>query len=202
MKIVLASGNPGKIKEFNQLLQPYNVSVIPQAELGVPDVEETGLTFIENALIKARHAAQITGLPAIADDSGLAVNALGGAPGIYSARYAGDPTKPQANIEKLLSALADVPDDQRGAWFHCVLVYMAAANDPVPLVCDGQWEGTILRTPRGEHGFGYDPIFYLPTEKKTAAELSPERKNTISHRACALNELIRQLPEKMRTQEN
>lgn len=197
MKIVLASNNAGKIKEFNAILEKYDISIVPQTELGVADIAETGLSFIENALIKARHAARITGLPAIADDSGLAVNALGGAPGIYSARYAGEPADPKANIEKLLSTMDDVPDEQRGAWFHCVLVYMASADDPVPLVCDGQWEGTILRAPRGQHGFGYDPIFYVPSEQKTAAELAPDIKNTLSHRARALHELINKLPEKL-----
>ena len=197
MKIVLASNNAGKIKEFNQLLQKYNLEIIPQAELGVPDVPETGLTFIENALIKARHAAHFTGLPALADDSGLAVNALGGAPGIYSARYAGEQADPHANIEKLLAAMTDIPDDQRGGWFHCVLVFMSSASDPVPLVCDGQWQGTILHAPRGQHGFGYDPVFYVPSEKQTAAELAPAIKNKLSHRAQALHELIKKLPDKL-----
>ncbi len=202
MKIVLASSNPGKIQEFNLLLKKHDINVIPQTELGVEDAPETGLSFIENAILKARHASKITGLPAIADDSGLAVTALGGAPGIYSARYAGDEANSQNNIQKLLSALTDVPDEHRGAWFHCVLVYLSSANDPVPLVCNGQWEGTILHAPRGERGFGYDPVFYVPSEKQSAAELTPAIKNTISHRACALAELISKLPAKLRMQDH
>jgi XTP/dITP diphosphohydrolase len=197
MKVVLASNNAGKIRELNELLQNFHFDLIPQAELGVKEIEETGLTFIENALIKARHASLMTGLPAIADDSGLAVAALQGAPGIYSARYAGEKASASDNNKKLLSELADVPDDKRQACFHCVLVYMSHANDPIPLVCNGKWEGTILRAPRGTGGFGYNPIFYVPSEKKSVAELSSAIKNALSHRGMALQSLLKLLPEKL-----
>lgn len=197
MKVVLASNNLGKIREFNELLTPFNITLIPQAELGVSDIPETGLTFIENALIKARHAAKCTGLAALADDSGLAVNALKGAPGIYSARYAGPKATAKDNIEKLLTALRDIPDAERHASFHCVLAFMADEHDPIPLVCDGQWSGMILRQPRGQEGFGYDPVFYLTEQEKTAAELSSVLKNKMSHRGIALQSLLKRLPEKI-----
>ncbi|TAK75479.1 MAG: XTP/dITP diphosphatase [Gammaproteobacteria bacterium] len=197
MKIVLASNNVGKIREFKALLKDFPIELISQAEFGVEEVEETGLTFIENALLKARHASRLTDLPALADDSGLAVAALNGAPGIYSARYAGKPTDAQKNIQKLLADLKDIPDDQRHASFHCVLAFMLYEKDPVPLVCDGQWSGMISREPRGEHGFGYDPIFYVPAEKKTAAELPPAVKHQMSHRGQALNMLTCLLKEKL-----
>jgi XTP/dITP diphosphohydrolase len=197
MKVVLASSNAGKIKEFKVLLQDFDIDLIPQSELGVSDVEETGLSFIENALIKARHAALVTGLPAIADDSGLAVDALDGAPGIYSARYAGEQAGAADNINKLLKALEKIPDEKRSASFHCILVFMSHPLDPTPLVCDGKWSGNILRRARGEDGFGYDPIFYVPTEKKTAAELSSALKNKISHRGIALQSLLKMLPDKI-----
>lgn len=196
-KVVLASNNTGKIHEFNELLKNFHLDIIPQSEFGINDVEETGLTFIENALIKARHAASLTGLPAIADDSGLAVKALQGAPGIYSARYAGPKANASDNIKKLLANLRDVPDDQRQAQFHCVLVYISHDKDPTPLVCDGSWSGIILSAPQGENGFGYDPVFYVPSENKSAAELPPEIKNKISHRGIALQSLLKLLPEKL-----
>lgn len=189
-KVVLATGNAGKVRELASLLQDFGLEVVAQTELGVESAEETGLTFIENAILKARHAAQVTGLPAIADDSGLAVDILGGAPGIYSARYAGVEATDQQNLEKLLTALEDVPEGKRQAQFHCVLIYMRHADDPTPLVCHGSWEGVITRKPAGEGGFGYDPIFFVPSEGKTAAELTREEKSAISHRGQALKLLL------------
>lgn len=189
-KVVLATGNAGKVRELASLLADFGLDVVAQTELGVDSAEETGLTFIENAILKARHAAHITGLPAIADDSGLAVDILGGAPGIYSARYAGEDASDQQNLEKLLHALEDVPDGKRNAQFHCVLVYIRHAEDPTPLVCHGSWQGEITRAPAGSGGFGYDPIFYVPSEGKTAAELSREEKGAISHRGQALTLLL------------
>lgn len=189
-KVVLATGNPGKVRELANLLADFGLDVVAQTELGVESAEETGLTFIENAILKARHAAQTTGLPAIADDSGLAVDALGGAPGIYSARYAGADASDQQNLEKLLVALKDIPDEQRGAQFHCVLVYMRHAEDPTPLVFHGQWPGVIAHQPAGEAGFGYDPIFYVPELDKTAAELTREEKHAVSHRGQALKLML------------
>ncbi|WP_130831642.1 XTP/dITP diphosphatase [[Erwinia] mediterraneensis] len=189
-KVVLATGNPGKVRELADLLAAFGLDIVAQTDLGVESAEETGLTFIENALIKARHASQVTGLPAIADDSGLAVDALGGAPGIYSARYAGEEATDQQNLEKLLQALEQVPDDKRQAQFHCVLVYLRHAEDPTPLVFHGSWAGEIARAPAGAGGFGYDPIFYLPELGKTAAELSKEEKRAQSHRGKALTLLL------------
>jgi len=189
-KVVLATGNAGKVRELASLLADFGLDVVAQTELGVSSAEETGLTFIENAILKARHAAQVTGLPAIADDSGLAVNALGGAPGIYSARYAGEDASDQQNLEKLLVALKDVPDTERQAQFHCVLVYMRHAEDPTPLVFHGSWDGIITHTPAGKGGFGYDPIFYVPGEGKTASQLTREEKSAISHRGQALKLLL------------
>ena len=192
-KIVLASGNKGKVAELSQMLAPFQMQVIPQTDLGVSDADETGLTFIENALIKARHAALVTGLPAIADDSGLAVDALGGAPGIYSARYAGEAASDSDNIDKLLAAMQRVPPEQRGAQFHCVLVYLRHAEDPTPLVCHGVWRGQISLSRSGSNGFGYDPVFFIPEENCTSAELSRERKQQLSHRGQALSQLIQLL---------
>lgn len=197
MKIVLASNNQGKIRELNALLNTLAIEVIPQAELGVNEIEETGVTFVENALLKARHAAQMTGLPAIADDSGLNVYALKGAPGIYSARYAGLPSNAQANINKLLAEMQSIPDDKRQAYFYCLLVFISHPNDPTPLICDGKWHGTILHEQKGGEGFGYDPIFFVPNENKTAAELPLAIKNKISHRGIALQQLLKQLPQKI-----
>lgn len=189
-KVVLATGNAGKVRELADLLGNFGLNVVAQTELGVESAEETGLTFIENAILKARHAAHITGLPAIADDSGLAVDVLGGAPGIYSARYAGLEASDQQNLEKLLATLKNVPDEQRKARFHCVLVYMRHAEDPTPLVCHGSWEGQITREAAGQGGFGYDPIFFVPSEGKTAAELTRDEKRAISHRGQALKLLL------------
>jgi XTP/dITP diphosphohydrolase len=189
-KVVLATGNAGKVRELADLLRDFGLDVVAQTELGVESAEETGLTFIENAILKARHAAQITGLPAIADDSGLAVDVLGGAPGIYSARYAGVDATDQQNLEKLLATLKEVPDEQRTAQFHCVLVYMRHAEDPTPLVFHGSWAGEITREAAGAGGFGYDPIFYVPGEGKTAAELTRDEKRAISHRGQALKLLL------------
>jgi XTP/dITP diphosphohydrolase len=190
-KIVLATGNKGKVAEFAHLFEQYNIDVLPQSDFKVPDVPETGTTFVENAIIKARHAASLTGLPAIADDSGLVVEALNGAPGIYSARYAGDQATDTNNCEKLLSALSDT--NVRQAKFLCVLVFMRHAQDPTPIICQGEWEGEITREAHGNGGFGYDPIFYLPSLQRTAAELSKEEKSSISHRAEALVHMMQQL---------
>ncbi|WNJ94241.1 RdgB/HAM1 family non-canonical purine NTP pyrophosphatase [Vibrio ruber] len=191
-KIVLATGNPGKVREMSDLLTDFGFKVLAQTDLNVSEVAETGTTFIENAIIKARHAAAETGLPAIADDSGLEVDALDGAPGIYSARYAGADATDQQNIEKLLAAMTNVPEPQRSARFHCVLVFMKHAADPTPLVCHGVWEGSILYQPDGNNGFGYDPVFWVPTEQCASAALPPARKKQLSHRAQALQLLIQQ----------
>ena len=189
-KVVLATGNPGKVRELADLLVDFGLDIVAQTELGVESAEETGLTFIENAILKARHAAQVTGLAAIADDSGLAVDALGGAPGIYSARYAGLDASDQQNLDKLLVALENVPDGERQAQFHCVLVYVRHAEDPVPLVFHGSWAGEITRAAAGSGGFGYDPIFYVPELGKTAGELSKDEKRAVSHRGKALTLLL------------
>lgn len=192
-KIVLATANPGKLRELQAVLAGLDFEIVPQSAFGVPEVEETGLTFIENALLKARNAALYTGLPALADDSGLAVDALGGVPGIYSARYAGAGAGDRANIGKLLAELEGVPAERRTARFVCVLALLHHPADPTPLICQGSWEGTILTEPRGEGGFGYDPIFFVPGEQRTAAELEPAVKNQISHRGQALVLLRRYL---------
>ncbi len=193
MKLVLASGNAGKLKELQAMLADLPLQVIAQAELGVGDVPETGLTFVENALIKARHACQATGLPALADDSGLIVDALDGAPGLYSARYAGSPTNDAANNAKLLEALRTVPAERRSARFYAVIVLLRHANDPQPLICEGSWEGRIIDEPRGTHGFGYNPVFLDETLGLTAAQMLPEQKNGRSHRAKALQLLLHKL---------
>jgi len=194
--IVLASSNAGKVRELNQLLGGLQLEVVPQSHLNVADADETGLTFVENAILKARHAAQHTGLPALADDSGLEVDALHGAPGIYSARYAGAKASDTENLQKLLGLLKDVPQEKRGARFQCVLVYLRHALDPTPLICQGTWEGRILHEPRGANGFGYDTVFYVPTHAVSAAELSPETKNFLSHRGQALRQLLAGLPNR------
>jgi len=193
MKIVLASGNQGKLKEFRQLLTTHHLEIYPQSDFNIKEADETGLTFIENALIKARHASRLSGLPALADDSGLAIDALGGEPGIYSARYAGEHASDQKNIDLVLKKMDDVPDMLRGARFHCVLVYLSHPEDPTPLVCHGQWQGSISRVQAGTGGFGYDPVFWVPDCHCTAAELTKEQKNTRSHRAEALNLLMSQI---------
>lgn len=192
-KIVLATGNPGKVGEFAAVLAGFPFEIVPQSLFGTPEVEETGLTFVENALLKARHAAQHTGLPALADDSGLVVDALGGAPGIYSARYAGAGAGDQANMDKLLQALAGVSAAQRTGRFVCSLVLLHHPADPTPLICQASWEGMILTEPRGRHGFGYDPVFFVPDQNRTSAELDPASKNRLSHRGRALAELVRLL---------
>jgi XTP/dITP diphosphohydrolase len=191
--IVLASNNAGKVREIAELLAPERIRIIPQGELGIPEAEENGLTFVENAILKARHAARASGLPAIADDSGLEVDALAGAPGIYSARFAGPGASDADNLAKLLELLADVPDDQRTARFQCLMVYLRQAEDPTPLICQGTWEGRILRAPVGENGFGYDPVFLVPEEGRSAAELPAATKNRLSHRGQALTRLVRAL---------
>ena len=193
MKVVLASGNAGKVHELSALLSDKQIEVIAQTTLNIPDIEETGLSFVENALLKARHAAKLSGLPALADDSGLVVPFLNGAPGIYSARYAGPSADSAANMQKLLTALHAAQGDERKAHFYCVLVFLNDANDPTPLICTGRWEGYILTAKRGEAGFGYDPVFYVPELNKTAAELPLSSKNTLSHRGQALRALIEAL---------
>ncbi len=187
--LILASNNLGKIREFNQLLTEWAIDVRPQSEFAVSEVAETGLSFVENALIKARHASRHTGLPALADDSGLVVDCLNGAPGLYSARYAGADADDAANRRKLLAALADVPDTARSARFVCVLALLRHADDPLPLICQGEWAGRIAQAERGEHGFGYDALFEVPERHCTAAELPPSEKQRLSHRAQALQHL-------------
>lgn len=199
IKIIFASHNAGKILELTTLLKPFNVEMISTASLGLSDIAETGLTFVENALIKARHACQQTGLPAIADDSGLEVHALNGSPGIYSARYAGEKATSHDNIKKLLSELQDIPKENRHARFYCALVFMHHAEDPTPLICEAEWKGIILEKPSGTLGFGYDPIFYDSNEKCSAAELMLEKKNMISHRGKALRLLLEKLPDKLKS---
>ena len=196
-KVVLATGNKGKVKELAHLLAEQSIEIVPQSEFNVPEVAETGTTFVENAIIKARHAAKITGLPAIADDSGLEVDALNGAPGVYSARYAADIIAGQLtdddNTNKLLAALINTPDEQRTARFHCVLVYMKHENDPTPIICHGVWQGTISREKLGEQGFGYDPVFWQNDLQMSSAQLSREVKNKLSHRGQALTKLVEKL---------
>ncbi|MBB1369386.1 MULTISPECIES: XTP/dITP diphosphatase [Pseudoalteromonas] len=189
--LVLATGNPGKVNELANMLSPLNINVVPQSDFNVGEVAETGTTFVENAIIKARHAAKITGMPAIADDSGLEVDGLNGAPGVYSARFAGAGATDQDNIDKLLLELDNNPI--RTARFWCVLVLMRHANDPTPLICSASWEGEITLTQNGEGGFGYDPVFFVPTLNCTSAELTKEQKNAISHRGQALQNLLQQL---------
>lgn len=181
--VVLASGNAGKLRELGQVLAPLGVTLQPQSQFEVPEVEEDGLSFAENAIIKARAAARHCGLPAIADDSGLEVDYLNGAPGIYSARYSG--AGDEANNARLLQELSNTPEAERSARFQCVLVYMRHALDPTPLICQGSWEGVILFEPVGDNGFGYDPLFYVPEHNCSSAQLPPELKNRISHRAKA-----------------
>ena len=191
-KLVLASNNGKKIKELNTLLAPLGFEVIPQGQLGIPEAEEPHCTFVENALAKARHAAQLSGLPALADDSGLCVDALGGAPGVYSARYAGEPKSDARNNAKLLADLAG--QSQRNAHFYCVLVLVRSADDPQPIIAEGEWPGEILDAQRGADGFGYDPLFYVPSHGQTAAELDGAIKNQLSHRGIAMQKLIARLP--------
>ena len=192
--LVLATGNPGKVKELANMLNPLNINVVPQSDFNVGEVAETGTTFVENAIIKARHAAKITGMPAIADDSGLEVDGLNGAPGVYSARFAGPGASDQDNIDKLLVDLGDNPI--RSARFWCVLVLMRHADDPTPLICSASWEGEITLTQNGNGGFGYDPVFFVAEKNCTSAELTKEQKNAVSHRGQALQKLLLELQQK------
>lgn len=198
-RLVIASNNKGKIAELTDLLSPLGIQPVAQGELGVSEAEEPAVTFVENAILKARHAARETGLPALADDSGLAVDALGGAPGVRSARYAGENASDDDNVQALLDAMASVADGERGAQFHCVLVYLRHADDPTPVICHGRWPGSILRNRRGEGGFGYDPVFLVPETDCSAAELSREQKGRISHRGRALAQLLDQLKARTET---
>lgn len=190
-RVVLASGNAKKLRELAAVMGDFGFELVPQSEFEVPEADETGATFAENALIKARHAAAATGLPAIADDSGLSVDALGGRPGVYSARYAGPGADDARNIVKLLADLAGVT--RRRAHYTAVIAYVLSADDPEPVICSGDWHGEIAETPRGTGGFGYDPVFIVPTHGCTAAELDPDEKNRISHRAVALAKLKKKL---------
>ncbi|GAB3369458.1 RdgB/HAM1 family non-canonical purine NTP pyrophosphatase [Spongiibacter taiwanensis] len=190
-KVVLASGNKGKLKELGAILGELAMEVHSQSEFAVVEAEETGLSFIENAILKARNAARQTGLPALADDSGLCVDALGGAPGIYSARYAGEQASDADNNAKLLQALAT--HTHRRAHFHCALAFVLHADDPAPVICEGVWEGEIVDQPQGDNGFGYDPLFYIPDLKCCSAQLPPEQKNQLSHRGQALSQLLPRL---------
>lgn len=187
--LLVATSNPGKLKEFQAMLDSSRYTLIPQDAQHIPPAEETGLTFIENALIKARAACLASGLPSLADDSGLVVPALGGAPGIYSARFAGKNATDQENREKLLTQIQSVPMSQRQAFFYCAIVLVQSPNDPTPVIAQAAWHGVIANEPQGENGFGYDRIFYIPSLNCTAAELSPEEKNKLSHRAQALKHL-------------
>ncbi|MGL5038108.1 MAG: RdgB/HAM1 family non-canonical purine NTP pyrophosphatase [Aeromonas sp.] len=188
-KLVLATGNRKKVEELAAMLADMKIQVIPQSEFAVSDADETGTTFVENAIIKARHAARLTGLPAVADDSGLEVDLLHGRPGVYSARFAGNSASDKDNIDKLLDELAGAPDYLKRARFWCVLVYMRHADDPTPIICQASWEGMILDAPQGQHGFGYDPVFFVPEHHCTAAQMASELKNQLSHRGQALAQL-------------
>ncbi len=194
-RYVLASGNRGKLREFNEILGELDIEVVPQADFNVPEVEETGLSFVENAIIKARNAAEHTALPAIADDSGIEVDALNGAPGIYSARYAGVGASDADNLNRLLEKMRDVPEAQRTARFQCLIVFMQHAADPTPVICQGSWEGRILNAASGKNGFGYDPVFFVPEYGCSAAELTAEQKNSLSHRGKALRKLLAALSD-------
>ena len=192
-KIILASGNAGKLREFQQLLSGCGFEIVPQSEFNIANAEETGTTFVENAIIKARHACEQTGLPAIADDSGIEVDALNGRPGVYSARYAGENATDEKNNQKLLTELKNVPTEKRTARYHAVLAYMRHAADPTPILCHGIWEGIILTEPRGQSGFGYDPLFFVPSHNCASAELDKAEKNRISHRGKAMQELLQKI---------
>jgi len=192
-KLVVASSNLGKLREFRELLAPLAIEVVPQGELGVPEADEPHATFVENALVKARHAAALSRLPALADDSGVCAAALGGAPGVHSARFAGEPKSDQRNNAKLVAMLKDKSD--RGAHYYCVVVLMRHADDPEPLIAEGRWHGEIIEQPRGGGGFGYDPHFHLPELGRTAAELAPREKHALSHRGKALRRLLALLRE-------
>ena len=192
-RIVLATGNAGKVRELQQLLADMDYEIVPQSEFNTPEAVEDGLGFVENALIKARSASRHTGLPAIADDSGIAVDALDGAPGIYSARYAGEGATDEQNLNRLLENMQAIDEPDRTARFICLMVYVRHAEDPTPLICQGSWEGRLLRSPQGENGFGYDPIFYVPEKDCTSAQLSSDEKNAMSHRGKAIRCLVDQL---------
>ncbi|MCG7916935.1 MAG: RdgB/HAM1 family non-canonical purine NTP pyrophosphatase [Candidatus Thiodiazotropha taylori] len=192
-RIVLASNNAGKVREINQLLASEQITVVAQKDFNIPDAIEDGLSFVENAIKKARHASSLSGLPAIADDSGIEVDALNGAPGIYSARFAGPGASDEENLQKLLSRMEEVPEAKRTARFQCLMVYMRHSEDPTPIICQGSWEGRILFEPQGDNGFGYDPIFYVPTHDCSSAQLAPETKNSLSHRGQALKALMQSL---------
>jgi XTP/dITP diphosphohydrolase len=194
--LVLASNNAGKVREVQQLLVGLDFEVVPQSQHGVPEAAETGLTFIENAILKARNAALHTGSAAIADDSGIEVDALGGAPGVRSARYAGDKASDEDNLRKLLSDMHDVPDVERTARFQCAMAFMRNAFDPMPIIAYGTWEGRLLRNPVGQNGFGYDPIFFVPDHNCSSAQLPPDVKNSLSHRGQALRLLLQQLQQR------
>ena len=193
MKVVLASNNPGKLRELDAVLRPMGWELVAQGDLGVPEAEETGTTFEANALLKARHAAACTGLAALADDSGIEVDALDGRPGVYSARYAGPQCDDEANNRLLLQELEGVPEEQRSARYQCVIALVRTAEDPDPLIARGAWEGRILEAPQGHNGFGYDPLFYVPTHGCASAELEPDVKNALSHRGAALRALVERL---------
>lgn len=196
LKVALASSNTGKLRELSELLTDCDIELVSQSDHGVAPAEETGATFVENAIIKARHAASILGLPALADDSGLVVDALGGAPGIHSARFSGPAGTDATNIQKLLGLLEGLSANRRAACFYCCIVYMRYAEDPMPIVCEGEWRGRVLTAPRGAGGFGYDPVFYAPEFECSAAELTTEQKHAVSHRAKALRILLSRLRER------
>ncbi len=191
--IVLATGNKHKVKEINDILQTINLTVVPQSQFNVTEAPETGTTFVENAIIKARNAAAQTGLPALADDSGIEVDALNGEPGVYSSRYSGENATDKSNLDKLINNIKDVAPEKRTARYWCVMVYMKHAKDPTPIICQASWEGKLITDKRGENGFGYDPIFFIEDKGSTAAEISLEEKNSMSHRAKALKLLLEKL---------
>jgi len=193
--IVLASGNAGKVREINKLFSGTGIEIVPQSEFDVPEAPETGTTFVENAIIKARHAAELTGLPAISDDSGIEVDALDSRPGVYSARYAGDGCNDLDNNNKMLTELQGVAEAERTARYQCLIVFMRSHTDPVPLITQASWEGRILEAPEGDGGFGYDPIFYIPSQKCSGGNLPLEVKNTMSHRAVALKAMFEKFKE-------
>ncbi len=192
-QVVLASSNPGKLREISEILAGIDLGIYPQSQFDVPDIAETGKTFIENALIKAKNAATYTGLPAIADDSGIEIDALNGAPGIHSARYAGEGASDEANLLKLIEAVKQLPEDKRTARFVCYMVYLRNAEDPAPVIAEGIWEGIAVTEPKGTNGFGYDPMFFVPSHNCTSAELASEVKNQLSHRGQALRSLLTKL---------
>ncbi len=194
-KIVLATGNLNKVKEINAIVESIPVVVLPQSQFQIKEAVETGTTFIENAIIKARNASEQTGLPAIADDSGIEVDALNGEPGVYSSRYSGPDSNDQKNLEKLIENIKNVPEERRSCRYWCVMVYLKHAKDPTPVVCQASWEGQLITTPMGSNGFGYDPIFWIPSQKATAAQITLEQKNSMSHRAKALKMLFAHLQE-------